>query len=209
MLRVLISDDHEIVRRGLRKILSEEFSFIAIEETADGESLVEKALSGHWDLLISDLNMPKGGGVDMIRRLREQLPHLPILVFSINPEDQYAVRVIRAGANGYLSKDAESEELVRAIHRVLSGRIYIQEALAPQLEGSGDAGSSGLPHYRLSEREMEVFRLLVQGNSIMDIAARLNLSSTTISTYRVRILAKMNLKTNAELTLYAAENNLF
>ncbi|HEU4574822.1 MAG TPA: response regulator transcription factor [Chitinophagaceae bacterium] len=209
MLNILIADDHEIVRRGLRKILLEEFSFVNIDEAWDAEMLLDKAANGNWDMLISDLNMPKGGGVDMIKRLRDRLDHLPILVFSINPEDQYAVRVIKAGANGYLGKDAESDELLKAIHRVLAGKIYINASLAGQLDTAAYDGASLLPHETLSEREMEVFRLLVAGQSISEIAAQLSLSNTTISTYRVRILAKMNMKTNAELTLYAAENNLF
>jgi len=208
MLRVLIADDHEIVRRGIRQILQEEFSFAHIDEAADAVSLVNKAITGgKWDIIVSDLAMPGGGGLTALRQIRQKEPDVPILILSIYPVEQYAVRVIKAGATGYLNKDAAPEELVNAIHKVLSGRRYITEEVAEQLS-SATHPSSTHPHELLSEREFNVFRLIVSGHSVSEIAEQLSLGVTTVSTYRSRILNKMNTRNNAELIQYAMENNL-
>jgi two-component system, NarL family, invasion response regulator UvrY len=208
MLRVLIADDHEIVRRGIRQILQEEFSFAEIHEAADADTLVSKALSAKWDIIVTDLAMPGGGGLAALRQIRMQDPIVPVLILSIYPVEQYALRVIKAGATGYLNKDAAPEELVNAIHKVLSGRRYITEDVAQQLSTTSFSKSAIPPHELLSEREFNVFKLIVEGVSVSAIAEQLSLGVTTVSTYRSRILNKMNTRNNAELIQYAMENNL-
>jgi two-component system, NarL family, invasion response regulator UvrY len=208
MLRVLIADDHEIVRRGLKQILLEGFSFAHIEEAFDCPSLVEKALSAQWDIIVSDLAMPGGGGLEALKQIRQQIPNLPVLILSIYPEDQYALRVMKAGAAGYLNKDAAPEELVTAVNRILSGRRYITEGVAEKLVKKLDANDDMPLHDLLSDREWDVFRFLAVGKPVSEISELLSLKSTTVSTYRTRILLKMNMKTNAELIQYALEHKL-
>ena len=208
MLRFLIADDHEIVRRGVKQILSEEFSFAVIEEAGDTQSLITKALEGEWNIVISDLAMPGGGGLEALRKIREKVPHLPVLILSIYPADQYAIRVIKAGAAGYMNKDTAPDELVKAVEQILSGKKYISEQVAEQLSMSLNLPSDIPFHELLSEREFEVFKMLATGQSITEIASLLQVSATTISTYRSRILTKMNIKTNAQITQYAVEHKL-
>lgn len=208
MLKVLIADDHEIVRRGLKQILLEEFPFTHIEEASDTETLIEKAISGNWDIILSDLAMPGGGGLDAVRQIRQQNITVPVLILSIYPEDQYALRVLKAGAAGYLNKDAAPEELVNAVQRILSGRRHISEAVAELLSLSLHQADEMPLHELLSEREYKVFRLIAAGKSNAAIAEELLIGSTTVSTYRSRILIKMNKKNNAELMQYAVENGL-
>jgi DNA-binding NarL/FixJ family response regulator len=202
-MRILIADDHEIVRRGLKRTLLEEFPFVHIEEAGDTTELIEKAISGTWDIVISDLAMPGGGGLIALKKIKEQYPSLPVLILSIYPEEQYAMRVMQAGGSGYLNKDTAGEDLIKAIHRLLSGKNYFSETA---LEKFRSASVKDTPlHELLSERELEVFRLLASGVSITDIAAALSVNASTVSTYRSRILEKMNMKSNAELTMYANE----
>jgi two-component system, NarL family, invasion response regulator UvrY len=208
MLRVLIADDHEIVRRGLKQILLEEFPFTHIEEASDTTTLVEKAIAGNWDIILSDLAMPGGGGLDAVRQIRQQNITVPVLILSIYPEDQYALRVIKAGAAGYLNKDAAPEELVNAVQRILSGRRHISEAVAELLSLSLHQADEMPLHEFLSEREYRVFKLIAAGKSNTAISEELLIGSTTVSTYRSRILTKMNKKNNAELIQYAIENGL-
>jgi DNA-binding NarL/FixJ family response regulator len=208
MLKVLIADDHEIVRRGLKQILHEGFSFAVIEEAWDCPSLVEKALAGDWDIIVSDLAMPGGGGLEALKQIRQKSPGLPILILSIYPEDQYALRVMKAGAAGYLNKDAAPEELVTAINRILSGRRYITEGIAEKLVQQLDTNDDVPSHELLSDREWDVFRFIATGKTVSEISELLVLRSTTVSTYRTRILAKMNMKTNADIIQYALENKL-
>ncbi len=208
MLRVLIADDHEIVRRGLKQILLEGFSFAQIEEANDCPSLVDKALTGSWDIIVSDLAMPGGGGLEALKQLRQHASAVPVLILSIYPEDQYALRVMKAGASGYLNKDAAPEELVTAVNRILSGRRYITEGVAEKLIEQLDEDADVPLHELLSDREWDVFRLLASGKSVSEISRLLTLRSTTVSTYRSRILSKMNIKTNAEIIQYALENKL-
>ncbi len=208
MLRILIADDHEIVRRGLKQILLEGFSFVHIEEANDGPSLAEKALSEEWDIVVSDLAMPGGGGLEALRRIKEKRPDLPVLILSIYPEEQYALNVIKSGAAGYLNKDAAPEELVNAVQRILTGKKYISgdmaEKMARQLQHKPK-----LPlHELLSEREINVFQMLAQGKSVSEISTILEIKATTVSTYRSRILEKMNMKSNVDLTRYAIEHKL-
>jgi len=207
-MRILIADDHSIVRKGLKQILVEEFPFATIEETGDAEGLVKKALNQEWDIVITDLSMPGRSGLDAINQIKQQHPKLPILILSMYPEEQYAMRVLKSGAAGYLSKDMAQEELVNAVKKVLSGKKYITPTLVEKLALQLGQENNTVPHELLSDREFDVLKLLASGKSVSEIAALMSLGSTTISTYRARIMDKMNLKSNADLTRYALENKL-
>lgn len=207
-LRILIADDHTVVRKGLKQILLEEFRNAEIEEVTDAENLLKKVLKEDWDLVISDISMPGKSGLDVLQQIKQHYPRLPVLILSIHPEDHYAVRVLRAGASGYLNKDSAPDQLVAAVHQLLLGKRYITGAVAERLAMLLHQDSDRLPHELLSDREFEVLKLLAAGHPISDIADKLTLSTTTVSTYRARILAKMNLRTNADLTLYAIDNRL-
>lgn len=208
MLKVLIADDHEIVRRGLKQILVEGFAFATIDEAGDCPTLVEKALGGDWDIIVSDLAMPGGGGLEALKQIKKESPSLPVLILSIYPEDQYALRVLKAGASGYLNKDAAPEELVIAIQRILSGRRYVTESMAEKIVQKLEDQNNVPPHELLSDREWDVFRYLAIGRTVSEICEILSLKSTTVSTYRTRILMKMSLRTNADIIQYALENKL-
>lgn len=208
MMRILIADDHTVVRKGLRQILQESFPSACIEEVGDAESLVKEALLDQWDVVITDLSMPGRSGLDALHQIKQQLPKLPVLVLSIHPEEQYAIRVLKAGAAGYLSKDMASEELVGAVQRVLLGKKYISPSVAEKLASTLDLDDDRLPHELLSDREFDVLKLIAVGRSITEIGQMLSLSPTTISTYRARILSKLAVKTNADLILYALEHRL-
>ncbi|HUB61646.1 MAG TPA: response regulator transcription factor [Puia sp.] len=207
-MRMIIADDHAILRKGLRLLLQEEFPGAEIAETGDSDDLLNRVMREQWDVVISDISMPGRGGLEVLQQIRQQFPRLPVLILSVHPEDQYAIRVLKAGASGYLSKDSAQGEVVKAVHKILMGKKYITPSLAEKLAESLDQGTDKLPHEFLSDREYEVFKLLAAGRSVSEIGDKLSLSSTTISTYRSRVLTKMNMKTNADLTLYAVENNL-
>jgi len=208
MTRILIADDHTVVRKGLKQILAEAFPSVHIEEVADAENLIKQVIGATWDVIITDLSMPGRSGLDALQQIKQYYPKLPVLILSVHPEEQYALRVLKAGAAGYLNKDMASEELVNAVHRVLSGRKYISPSVAEKLAVSLDKDGDKLPHEYLSDREFDVLKLIASGNSVSQIAEILSLSSTTVSTYRARIMAKMNLKNNTSLTLYAIENKI-
>jgi DNA-binding NarL/FixJ family response regulator len=208
MLRILIADDHTVVRKGLRQILLEEFPSAEITETADAAALFMKVLREEWDVVITDISMPDKSGLEVLQQIRRDHPRLPVLILSAHSEDQYAIRALKAGANGYLCKDSASEELVTAIRRILLGKKYITASLAEKLAFQFDLENERPAHESLSDREFEVMKFLASGKVVSEIASQLCLSVTTISTYRARILAKMNLKTNYDLTRYAMENKL-
>ncbi len=208
MIRILIADDHTVVRKGLRQILAEEFTDAHIEDVADAEELIKKVIKEKWDVVISDLTMPGKSGLDALQYIRQNQPALPVLILSIHPEEQYAVRVLKAGAAGYLSKDTAPDELVNAVKRVLQGKKYITMSIAEKIADTFNQGTEKKLHEILSDREFNVFKMIAAGKSVSEIAESLSLSVTTVSTYRSRIMAKMNMKTNANLTLYAIENNL-
>jgi len=209
MLRILIADDHALVRKGLKQILLEEYPSAVVEEVNDGEGVIKKSISNEWDIIISDLSMPGRSGLDVVKQVKQNFPKLPVLILSIHPEEQYAIRVLKAGAAGYVSKDAANEELVVAVQRVLQGRKYISPSVAEKIaEYLGQGSSDKAPYEFLSNREFDVFMRLVSGKTVSEIADQLSLSATTVSTYRSRILEKMNMRTNAELTRYALENKL-
>ena len=207
MLKFLIADDHEIMRKGLKQVLLEEFSLLQVEEVGDGEMLLQKALLGEWDMIISDIAMPRMSGMEALKNLQDQRPQIPVLILGLHSEKLYTNRTLKAGAWGYLSKDAASADLVCAVKRILDGRKY----LAPSLENNSgriNRNEGKALHELLSARELDVFKMLVGGKSLTEIAGRLTLGVTTVSTYRSRILEKMKMRSNAELTRYAIENKL-
>ncbi len=207
-MRILIADDHAVIRKGLRQILLEEFPSAVIEEVNDAEAVIKKTLTDQWDFIICDLSMPGRSGLDVVEHVKQNFPKLPVLILSIHPEEQYAIRALKAGAAGYLSKDTATDELIKAVHRILQGRKYISAAIAEKLAGALDDDTDRPPHELLSDREFDVFKLIASGKSVSDIAEKLSLSITTVSTYRARVMEKMKMKTNADLTRYALENKL-
>ena len=208
MLRILIADDHEVVRQGLEKILRTEYPDARISAVVDGEELIRKVRDEEWDLVISDLSMPAANGLDALALIREHRPDLPVLILTIHPEEQYALRALKAGAAGYLTKSMESAELLAATRHVLAGRKYITPSIAERLMENANSGKTDLPHKKLSSREFEVFRLLAGGTPLIEISRSLSLTPTTVSTYRSRILQKLNVATNADLTRYAIRHHL-
>lgn len=208
MLRILIADDHTIVRKGLRQILLDEFATAEIVEVTDAEELIQKVMTAEWDVVVSDLSMPGRSGLDALQQIKISHPDLPVLILSIHPEEQYALRALKSGASGYLSKGTAPDELVKAVQRVLLGKKYISQEIAEKLASSVSAEASPNPHESLSDREFDVMKLLANGKSVSEIAEMLSLSVTTLSTYRARIMAKMSLRSNSDLTKYAIEYKL-
>jgi two-component system, NarL family, invasion response regulator UvrY len=208
MIRILIADDHAIVRKGLKQILIEEYPSAKVEEVGDAETLINKAIQDDWDVVICDLSMPGRSGLDALRQIKQTSPSLPVLIMSMHPEDQYALRVLKAGASGYLSKESIHDELIKAIHIVLLGKKFITPSIAEKLAEAFDSDAGQQSHESLSDREFDVFKLLAAGKSVSEIAAQLSLSVTTVSTYRARIMEKMSMRSNAELTRYALEKKL-
>ncbi len=208
MLQILIADDHAVARQGLKHILLDTFTTAEIGEAADAEELIKKVMTAKWDVVITDLSMPGRSGFDALQQIKLSFPNLPVLILSIYPEAQYALRAIKAGASGYLSKDCATEELTKAVQNLLLGKKYISPAIAEIFANTFSADANLLPHEKLSDREFNVFKHLATGKTITEIAAILSLSTTTISTYRTRLLHKMDLKFNTDLTAYALDNKL-
>lgn len=208
MLRILIADDHAIVRRGLKQLLLEEYPSASVGEVGDAESLVTEVISNGWDIIICDMNMPGRSGLDALGQIKQIAPQIPVLIMSMYPEDQYALRVLKAGASGYLGKETIHEHLIKAIQTVQLGKKFITPTVAEKLADAVRDNSEKEPHELLSDREFDVFKLLAAGSSVSEIAQQLSLSTTTVSTYRTRILSKMNIRSNADLTRYALEHKL-
>jgi DNA-binding NarL/FixJ family response regulator len=208
MIRVLIADDHAVVRQGLKQILQDTREMVVAGEALNGQEVLEKVRTEAWDVVVLDIAMPGRSGLDILKELKSERPKLPVLVLSMYAEDQFAVRVLRAGASGYLTKDSAPDELVKAVRKVVSGGRYVSPFLAEKLAFEINTDSSQLPHETLSDREFQVLRLIATGKTVKEIAAELSLSVKTISTYRARIRQKMNLTTNAELIHYAIRNRL-
>ncbi|TAH42588.1 MAG: response regulator transcription factor [Bacteroidetes bacterium] len=206
--KFLIADDHTVVRKGLIQILMDQFPLVSFTEVNDGNELLLEARKGNWDIIITDLSMPGRNGLDTLKQLHTEKPSIPVLVLSIHSEDQYAVRVLKAGASGYLTKESAPDELVKAVLQILNGHKYINTSVAEKLLDSIEKGHSGMPHEQLSDREFDVLRLIASGKSVTEIADNLSLSVNTISTYRMRLLEKMRMKSSAELTHYAISNHL-
>lgn len=207
-LRILIADDHPVVRRGLKEILADAPEIAEIGEAEHPQQILDSAQAGQWDVVILDLGLPGRGGIDVLRELQQLKPKLPVLILSMQPEDQYAVRALRAGAAGYLTKDAAPEHLLEAIRKVSDGGRYVTAAVAEQLAGQLTIDPARPLHDTLSDREYEVLKLIGSGATVGAIADRLSLSTKTVSTYRARLLEKMHLKNNAELMQYAIRHRL-
>ena len=208
MIKILIADDHPIYRKGLLQILMETPDMFAVDEAGSGEEALAKVWSKDYDLVLMDISMPGRGGLDALKVLKSHRPKLPVLVLSMHPEEQYAVRALRAGASGYLNKECAWDELVNAINKVLGGGKYVSAALAEKLADNLVGGNDKPLQEILSDREYQVFRMIASGKTVSAIAEELSLSVKTISTHRVRILEKMRLTNNAELIHYAITNKL-
>ena len=208
MIRILIADDHAILRRGLKEILMRELDSVTWGEAENGEQVLDQIQSHDWDLLILDITMPGRGGLDVLKNLKVMRPRLPVLVLTMHPEDQYGKRVLKAGASGYMNKESAPEELMKAVRKLLGGGRYVSPALAETLASDLSQDTGRPPHEALSDREFEVLRKIASGKTVGQIAEELHLSVTTVSTYRARILEKMNMSTTAELMHYALRNHL-
>jgi two-component system, NarL family, invasion response regulator UvrY len=208
MIRILIADDHAIVRAGLRQFIADQVDMEVAAEAASGAEAVAAVRAGEFDVVLLDISMPDKNGIDTLKLLRHIKPELPVLMLSAYAEDQYAVNLLRAGAAGYLNKEAASTQLVGAVRTVVQGRKYVSPSLA-QILADGVSGDSEKPlHGELSQREFQIFCKLAAGAAVSKIADELNLSVKTVSTYRTRILEKMAMKSNADLTYYAIKNGL-
>jgi DNA-binding NarL/FixJ family response regulator len=208
MLRVLLVDDHAVVRKGMKAILEDGLPGVAVSEAADGDQALA-ALAEPPDAVVLDLSMPGRSGIDLLVEIKHRYPKLPVLIMSLHGEEQFALRALRAGAAGYLTKAAAPEQLVAAVTKVTRGGRYITEAVAERLAADvGGKDPAAAPHERLSDREFEVMRGIASGSSVSEIAETMHLSVKTVSTYRTRLLEKMGMGTNAELTRYAIQNGL-
>jgi two-component system invasion response regulator UvrY len=208
MLKILIADDHAIVRQGLQQIVTETQDMTVAGEASNGQELLNKINEGDYDVVVLDITMPHRNGMDVLREIRTKWPRLPVLMLSIHPEEHYALRALKAGASGYLTKESAPEELVVAIRKVSRSGKYISPSLAEKLAFDLEVGREQAPHEVLSDREYQVLCMIASGKTVMEVAQELTLSEKTISTYRSRILEKMKMKNNAELTYYAIKNQL-
>jgi two-component system, NarL family, invasion response regulator UvrY len=208
MIRILVADDHAIVREGLKQILGDVNDMAVRDEAAGGQEALTKIRSGEFDVVLLDISMPGRSGLEILKEIKAERPKLPVLILSMHAEEQYAVRALRAGASGYLTKASAPDELIGAIRKVSCGRKYVSSSLAEKLALELDIDTKKPPHATLSDREYQVMLMLASGKSVKEIADELCLSVKTISTYRTRLMEKMNMKKNAELTLYAIQNHL-
>lgn len=207
-MKILIADDHSVVRKGLRLILTEEYPHAQIDEVADAVDLLKKVSKETYDVIISDISMPGRSGVEIIKEVKEFAPKTPLLVLSVHAAEEYAVRAIKAGASGYLTKDSAPDELIKAVEYILRGKRYITPEISELLADAYGDNLDKPPHENLSNREFEVMKFIAAGKSISEMAESLSLSVNTISTYRARILEKMHMHTNTELIKYAIEHKL-
>lgn len=208
MIRVLLVDDHAVVRKGLKQILEEAVVDLEVAEASDGAEAMMMVSEGSWDAVILDISLPRINGLDVLKRIRAGWKKLPILVLSMYPEEQYGIRVLRAGASGYLTKSCAPENLVDALEQILGGSRYVSQTLAEKLVLELDNTVGDEPHHALTDREYQVLRMIASGKTVSAIADELSLSAKTISTHRSRILAKMHMKNSAELTHYAITKGL-
>ena len=208
MIRVVIADDHTIVREGLRQLLQASVDFDIVSEARDGHEVMQRVRELDFDVLLLDMSMPGKSGMELIKQVKSERPRLRILVLSMHQEHQYAVRAIKAGASGYLTKESASSQLAAAIRKVACGGAFISAEVAEQLALGAMPQAEGLPHTALSDREYQVFRMLVSGKTVSDIAAELNLSVKTVSTHKARLLQKMGVANQTELVHYAIRHRL-
>ena len=207
-IHVLIADDHAIVRQGLKQILSETDDLLVAGEADDGSQALHLARQCTWDVFLLDVSMPNRNGIDTLKQLKKEFPRLPVLILSMHPEEQYAVRALKAGASGYLTKQSAPEQLVTAIRQVANGKKFLSPAVAQQLAEAISDNTDKPPHERITDREYQVLTLIASGKTLTQVADTLNLSVATVGTYRARLLEKMGLKSTAELIRYGLEHGL-
>lgn len=208
MIRILVADDHLVVREGVKQILAGLDDMVVEDEAENGQETLEKVLRGGCDMVLLDISMPGRSGLEILEDILNLKPKLPVLILSMHPEEQYAVRALRAGASGYLTKASAAHELIRAIRKVSQGGKYVTASLAEKLAMELDSKAEKQQHEKLSNREYQVMLMLASGKTVGEIAEELCLSVKTVSTYRTRIMEKMGMKKNAELTFYAMSNGL-
>lgn len=208
MIRILVADDHAVVREGVKQIVADAPDIEVADEAASGQEVLDKVLIADYDVILLDITMPGKSGLDILGELKGQTPTMPVLVLSMHPEAQYAVRALKLGASGYLAKESVPDELLTAIRRVAQGGKYISQSLGEELASQLQSGEQKQPHQTLSDREYQVLCLIASGKSVKDIAQELFLGTKTISTYRSRLLRKMQMKNTAELIRYAIHNRL-
>jgi DNA-binding NarL/FixJ family response regulator len=208
MIKVLVADDHAIVRRGLRQILAETRDIMVGGEAATAQEALHLVRNERWNAVILDISLPGADGLGLLAEIRRERPELPVLILTVHSEDQYAVRAIKAGAAGFLTKESAPEKLIEAVRKVAGGGRYVSAELAENLASFLAGETAGAPHERLSDREFEIMKMLGSGKTVSEVARELSLSVKTVSTHRTRILKKMGMKTNAELTHYAVRGRL-
>jgi DNA-binding NarL/FixJ family response regulator len=208
VIKILIADDHAVVRRGIREILEETPDLLVGAEAATAGDVLRLVRDQRWDVVVLDVHLPGANGLELLHEVRRERPEMRVLVLTGYPEEQYALRAIKAGAMGFLTKESAPEKLVDAVRKIAAGGRYVGEDVAQMLASAVAGDGSGAPHERLSNREFEVLRMLASGKTVSQVAENLSLSVKTVSTHRTRILQKMGMKTNAELTHYAIKNKL-
>jgi DNA-binding NarL/FixJ family response regulator len=208
VIKIIIADDHIIIRAGIKQLLDGAHDMVVAGEASDGQKLIQEIQKNHYDVIVIDISMPGRNGIEIIKQIRSSGDKTPILALSYYPEEQFAIRVLKAGACGYMNKDVQPEELVEAIYKVARGGTYVSPAVAEKLAMNINMTQDASPHESLTDREHEVFLKIAGGMTVSEIADEMFLSVKTVSTYRARILEKLNLKNNAEITYYAIRNNL-
>jgi len=208
VIKILIADDHTMFREGLKHILAEYPDLVVTDEANNGQEVLDKIWKNNYDVVLLDITMPGMTGLEALKQLKNDRPKLPVLILSMHPEEQYAVRVLRAGASGYLTKESAPDELITAIRKISQGRKYITPSLAERLASEFEADSEKPLHDILSDREYQVLRMIAEGKTVKHIAKELSLSIKTVSTYRTRIMEKMKMKTNAEVMHYVIKHHL-
>jgi len=208
VIKIIIADDHIIIRAGIKQLLEGAHDMMVAGEASDGQKLIQEIQKNHYDVIVIDISMPGRNGIEIIKQIRASGDKTPILALSYYPEEQFAIRVLKAGACGYMNKDVQPEELVEAIYKVARGGTYVSPAIAEKLAMNINMTQDPSPHEALTDREYEVFLKIAGGMTVSEIADEMFLSVKTVSTYRARILEKLNLKNNAEITYYAIRNNL-